>query len=75
MHCSGWTQLELKNFLVKFISFSSIQSQYYIAIARSLPNYQSLMCLRNNADEDCFFYCYTAAYDLYSNKLRFETNF
>ena len=65
----------MKSLIVKFTSsFSQKQNRSYIALHSNLRNCQSLINIRNIDDKNCFFYCYTAAYHLYTEKRLIETS-
>ena len=73
-HGSGWILLEIKNLFVKFLSFSPIQGRSFIALPSNLRNCQSLINIRNTVDENCFFYCFTAAYHLHTDEPLIHTS-
>ena len=73
-HGSGWILLEIKNLFVKFLSFSPIQGRSFIALPSNLRNCQSLINIRNIVDENCFFYCFTAAYHLHTDEPLIHTS-
>ena len=66
-YCSVWILLGIKNW-VKFVSFSQWKGRSYIVFPSNFPICQSLIIFRNIADENCFWFCYTAAYHLYTEK-------
>ena len=73
-HGSGWILLEIKNLLVKFTSYSPIKGRSYTALPNKLQGCRSLLNIRNLGDENCFLYCYTAAYHLHTEIPLIETS-
>ena len=73
-HGSGWILLEIKNLLVKFTSYSPIKGRSYMALPNKLQGCRSLLNIRNLGDENCFLYCYTAAYHLHTEIPLIETS-
>ena len=71
---SGWILSEIKNLFVKFTSYSPIRGSSYIALPNKLQGCRSLLNIRNIEDENCFIYCYTAAYHLHTDIPLVETS-
>ena len=61
-HGSGWVLDKVKKLDIKIVKFSPIRASSYLALPRELANERSVLNIRNQNDEKCFFYCYTAAF-------------
>ena len=71
---NGWVLSDIKNLFVKFTSYSPIRGSSYMALPNKLQGCRSLLNIRNIEDENCFIYCYTAAYHLHTDKPLIETS-
>ena len=59
---------------VKFVSSSPRKGRSFIALPSNLRNCQSLINIRNTVDENCFFFCFTAAYHLHTDEPLIQTS-
>ena len=49
---------------VKFASFRPIRGSAYISLPNKIANCRGLLNIRNHEDQQCFSYCFLAAYHL-----------
>ena len=62
---SGWTLEKVLKVDVKFASFRPILGSSYIAFPSKIANCRGFLNVRNHEDQDCFRYCFVAAYHMY----------
>ena len=62
---SGWVLEEVLKVDDKFARFRPIHGSSYIALPNKIANCCGLLNIRNHDDQQCFRYCYVAAYHLY----------
>ena len=65
---NGWRFESLSRFEIKFARFAPIRPGSYIAPPPKYESEQSLLNIRNYNDPNCFFYCFTAAYHMFTGK-------
>ena len=63
-HGSGWTLNQIVNIEIRLAKAKPIRTSSYLALPDNLARTCSLLNIRNREDENCFLYCYTAAYHL-----------
>ena len=63
-HGSGWTLNQIVNIEIRLAKAKPIRASSYLALPGNLERTCSLLNIRNREDENCFLYCYTAAYHL-----------
>ena len=63
-HGSGWTLDEIENIEVRLVKNKTISASSYLALPGTLSGMSAMINIQNREDEQCFFYCYTAAYHL-----------
>ena len=63
-HGSGWTLNQIVNIEIRLAKAKPIRASSYLALPGKLARTCSLLNIRNREDENCFLYCYTAAYHL-----------
>ena len=61
---SGWIVNKISQLDIKFSVFNPIKGSTYIALPGELQNTRSLLNIRNHHDNNCFLYCFTAAWHL-----------
>ena len=61
-HGSGWTLNQIVNIEIRLAKAKPIRASSYLALPGKLARTCSLLNIRNREDENCFLYCYTAAY-------------
>ena len=61
-HGSGWTVDSIDNVKLRFAKTKPIAASSYLALPAELARCQYLLNFRNQQDEKCFLYCYTAQY-------------
>ena len=61
-HGSGWTVDSIDNVELRFVKTKPIFASSYLALPAELARCQYLLNIRNQQDEKCFLYCYTAQY-------------
>ena len=61
-HGSGWTLDQIVNIEVRLAKAKPITASSYLALPAKLANTMALLNIRNREDENCFLYCFTAAY-------------
>ena len=71
---NGWILSNIKNLFVKFTSYSPIRGSSYMALPNKFQGCRSLLNIRNIEDENCFIYCFTAAYHLHTDIPLLETS-
>lgn len=59
---SGWQLSKIQKIGVKLVRFSPIFGSSYLALPTELQRCQFLLNIRNFHDQNCFSYCYTAAF-------------
>ena len=62
VYIDGWVLDKIMKLDIKIVKFSPIRASSYLALPRELANERSVLNIRNQNDEKCFFYCYTAAF-------------
>ena len=63
-HASGWTLDQIVNIEIRLAKAKPIRALSYLALPGKLAHTCSVLNIRNREDENCFLYCYTAAYHL-----------
>ena len=63
-HGSGWTLDQILNIEIRLGKAKPIRASSYLALPGKIARTCSLLNIRNREDENCFLYCYTAAYHL-----------
>lgn len=64
-HGSGWCVESLDKVTLKMAAFSPIRGSTYLKLPAALAaNHGNLLNIRNQKDNKCFSYCFTAAYHL-----------
>ena len=63
-HGSGWTLNQIFNIEIRLAKAKPIRASSYLALPSNRARRCSLLNIRNREDENCFLYCYTAAYHL-----------
>ena len=61
-HGSGWAVDSIDNVELRFAKTKPIAASSYLALPAELARCQYLLNIRNQQDETCFLYCYTAQY-------------
>ena len=61
-HGSGWSVDSIDNVELRFVKTKPIVASSYLALPAELARCQYLLNIRNQQDEKCFLYCYTAQY-------------
>ena len=64
-HGSGWALEKINHLDVKMAKFRPVRGSSYIALPGELQGLRSLLNIRNQYDNRCFLYCFTAAYHLH----------
>ena len=63
-HGSGRTLNQIVNIVIRLAKAKPIRASSYLALPGNLARTCSLLNIRNREDENCFLFCYTAAYHL-----------
>ena len=63
-HGSGWTFDQIVNIEIRLAKAKLIRASSFLALPGKLARTCSLLYIRNRDDDNCFLYCYTAAYHL-----------
>ena len=63
-HGSGWALDQIDNIEVRLVKNKPMSASSYLALPGKLSHTSALLNIRNREDENCFLYCYTAAYHL-----------
>ena len=63
-HGSGWAVQSVQKMRLNMARFSPIRGSSFLALPPQLATYYDLLNIRNHNDNNCFLYCYTAAYHL-----------
>ncbi len=64
-HGSGWTVEKIDKICLNLVRFSPMAASFYLKLPRGLEKAASyLLNIRNTNDNNCFDYCFTAAYHL-----------
>ena len=63
-HGSGWTLDQIKKIEIRTVKSKPIEGSSYLALPHKLSQMSALLNIRNREDENCFLYCFTAAYHL-----------
>ena len=61
-HGSGWMLKEINGLYVKLVSYVPIRGSSYLALPSDLQSMNCLLNIRNREDNNCFLYCYVAAW-------------
>ena len=61
-HGSGWMLKDINGLYVKLFSYVPIRGSFYLALPRDLRSMNCLLNIRNREDNNCFLYCYVAAW-------------
>ena len=61
-HGSGWMLKEITGVHVKLVSYLPIRGSSYLPLPTSLQSMNCLLNIRNREDNNCFLYCYVAAW-------------
>ena len=61
-HGSGWSVDSINKSQLVLTRFAPIRGSSYIALPTALARYCHLLNVRNQSDNNCFKYCFTAAY-------------
>ena len=61
-HGSGWVLKKIICLDIRIVSHLPIRGSSYIALPPQLQNVNCLLNIRNREDNNCFLYCYTAAW-------------
>ena len=63
-HGSGWTLDQIKKIDIRTVKPKPIAGSSYVALPNKLSQTSALLNIRIREDENCFLYCFTAAYHL-----------
>ena len=63
-HGCGWTLDQIMKIEIRTVKWKPITSSSYLALPQRLSHTSALLNIRNREDENCFLYCFTAAYHL-----------
>ena len=63
-HGSGWTLDQIIKIEIRTVKSKPIEGSSYLALPHKLSQTSALLNIRNREDENCFLYCFTAAYHL-----------
>ena len=61
-HGSGWMLKDINGLYVKLVSYVPIRGSSYLALPSDLQSMNCLLNIRNREDNNCFLYCYVAAW-------------
>ena len=61
-HGSGWVFKKIIGLNIRLVSHVPIRGSSYIALPPFLENMKCLLNIRNHGDNNCFIYCYVAAW-------------
>ena len=64
---SGWILEKFINLDVKFARYRPVNGFSYLPLPVKIANCRGLLNIRNHNDQNCFKYCYIAAYHLHNN--------
>ena len=63
-HGSAWTLDQIIKIEIRTVKSKPIAGSSYLALPHKLSQTSALLNIRNREDENCFLYCFTAAYHL-----------
>ena len=63
-HGSGWILRKIIGLNIRLVSHIPIRASSFIALPSSLQSMACLLNIRNRSDNNCFLYCYVAAWHL-----------
>ena len=61
-HGSGWMLKDVNGFHVKQVSYVPIRGSSYLALPNDLQSMNCLLNIKNRENNNCFLYCYVAAW-------------
>ena len=61
-HGSGWMLKDINGLYVKLVSYVPVRGSSYLALPRDLQSMNCLLNIRNPEDNNCFLFCYVAAW-------------
>ena len=61
-HGSGWMLKDINGLYVKLVSYVPIRGSSYLALPSDLQSMNCLLNIRNREDNNCFLFCYVAAW-------------
>ena len=61
-HGSGWSIHQINNIEIRLVKVKPINASSYLALPTELARSRFLLNIRNQQDERCFLYCFTAQY-------------
>ena len=61
---SGWISRKVNRLEIKIAAFATVHGSSYIALPGFLHGCRSLLNIRNHFDQNCFVYCFVAAYHI-----------